>query len=62
LLTHLKQASGSCAVLVVEIGASAMSKDLSLDLPALLGKKIDDPNLTAFLKELDKAEAVRLTS
>jgi hypothetical protein len=39
-----------------------MSKDFSKDLPALLGKEIDDPNVTSFLKTLDQAEAVRLTS
>ncbi len=39
-----------------------MSKDFSQDLPALLGKVIDDADVTSFLKALDKAEAVRLTS
>lgn len=39
-----------------------MSKDFSSDLPALLGKEIDDPDVTSFLKTLDQAEAVRLTS
>ncbi|HET7539441.1 MAG TPA: hypothetical protein VFK05_06195, partial [Polyangiaceae bacterium] len=39
-----------------------MSKDFSKDMPALLGKEIDDPDVTSFLKTLDKAEAVRLTS
>jgi hypothetical protein len=39
-----------------------MSKDFSKDLPALLGKEIDDADVTSFLKTLDQAEAVRLTS
>ena len=39
-----------------------MSKDFSKDLPALLGKSIDDNDVTNFLKTLDQAEAVRLTS
>jgi hypothetical protein len=39
-----------------------MSKDFSKDLPALLGKAIDDADVTSYLKTLDPAEAVRLTS
>ena len=39
-----------------------MSKDFSTDLPALLGKEIDDAEVTSFLKTLDRAEAVRVTS
>lgn len=39
-----------------------MSKDFSKDLPALLGKEIDDADVTSFFKGLDQAEAVRLTS
>ncbi len=39
-----------------------MSKDFSKDLPALLGKEIDDADVTSFFKTLDQAEAVRLTS
>lgn len=39
-----------------------MSQDFSKNLPALLGKEIDDGDVTSFLKTLDKAEAVRLTS
>jgi hypothetical protein len=39
-----------------------MSKDFSKDLPGLLGKEIDDADVTSFLKSLDPAEAVRLTS
>jgi hypothetical protein len=39
-----------------------MSMDFSTDLAALLGKEIDDADVTSFLKKQDKAEAVRLTS
>lgn len=37
-----------------------MSENLRDNVPALLGKSIDDDDVTSFLKTLDQAEAVRL--